>query len=90
MARFEAVSIVPNTCHHPQRDIDTVVHGDDFVGVAEDGQLEHLEHFLENSVEIKRVGRIGLGRSSIGRVLKRVVNAQLAQSRHPGRLRCVG
>ena len=36
-ARFETVSIVPNTCHHPQRDIDTVVHGDDFVAIAEDG-----------------------------------------------------
>ena len=32
------VSIVPNTYHHPQRDIDTVMHGDDFVAVAEDGQ----------------------------------------------------
>ena len=39
-ARFETVSIVPNTYHHPQRDIDTVVHGDGFVAVAEDGQLE--------------------------------------------------
>ena len=26
-AQFEAVAIVPNTYHHPQRDIDTVVHG---------------------------------------------------------------
>ena len=36
-ARLETVSFVPNTYHHPQRDIDTVVHGDDFVAVAEDG-----------------------------------------------------
>ena len=34
-AQFEAVTIVPNTYNHPQRDIDTVVHVDDFV-VAED------------------------------------------------------
>ena len=72
-ARFETVSIVPNTYHHPQRDIDTVVHGDDFVNVAEDGQSDHFEQ-LENSMEIKRVGRIGPDRSGTGRVLKCVVN----------------
>ena len=32
-ARFETISIVPNMYHHPQRDIDTVVHGEDFVAV---------------------------------------------------------
>ena len=69
-AQFETVSIVPKTYHHPQRDIDTVVHGDDFVAVAED----HFEQVLENSLEIKRVGRIGPGRSSTGKVLKRVVH----------------
>ena len=73
-AQFETVSIVPNTYHHPQRDIDTVVHGDDFVAVAEDGQLDHFEQVLENSMEIKRGGRIGRGRSSTGKVLKRVVH----------------
>ena len=73
-AQFEAVTIVPNTYHHPQRDIDTVVHGDDFVAVAEDDHLNFLERVLENSMEIKRVGRIGPGRSSTGKVLKRVVS----------------
>ena len=72
-ARFETVSIVPNTCHHPQRDIDTVVHREDFVAVSEDGQSDHFEQFLENSMEIKRV-RIGPGRSSIGKGLMRVVH----------------
>ena len=52
-AHFEAVSVVPNTYHLLQRDIDTVVHGDDFVAVAEDGQLDHFEQVLENSMEIK-------------------------------------
>ena len=73
-AQFEAVTIVPNTYHHPQRDINTVVHGDDFVAVTEDDQLNFLERVLENSMEIKRVGRIGPGRSSAGKVLKRVVS----------------
>ena len=73
-AQFEAVTIVPNTYHQPQRDIDTVVHGDDFAAVAEDDQLNFLERELENSMEIKRVGRIGPGRSSDGKVLKRVVS----------------
>ena len=58
-AQFEAVAIV--TCHHPQRDIDTVVHGDDFVAVAEDDHLNFLERVLENSMEIKQVRRIGPG-----------------------------
>ena len=73
-AQFETVSIVPNTHLLPQRDIDTVVHGDDFVAVAEDGQLDHFEQVLENSMEIKRVRRIGPRRSSTGKVLKRVVH----------------
>ena len=70
-AQFETVSIVRNTCHHPQRDIDTVVHGYDFVAVAEDGQLDHFEQVLDNSMEIKGVRIIGPGRSSTGKVLKR-------------------
>ena len=69
-AHFEAVSIVQNTYHHPQRDVDPVVHGDDDVAVAEDGQLDHFE----NSMEIKRVRRNGPRRSSTGKVLERVVN----------------
>ena len=73
-AGFETVTIVPNTDHHPQRDTDTVVHGDNFVAVAEDDQLDFFERVLENSMEIKRVGRIGPGRSSAGKVLKRVVS----------------
>ena len=36
-ARFEAVAIVPNLFHHPQKNNDTVVHGDDFVAVTEKG-----------------------------------------------------
>ena len=73
-AQFETVSIVPNTSHHPQREIDTVMHGDDFVAAAEDGQLDHFEQVLENPMEIKGVGRIGPGRSSTGKVLKRVAH----------------
>ena len=73
-AQFGTVSIVPNTYHHPQRDIDTVVHGDDFVAVAEDGQLDHFEQVVENSMETKRVWRVGPGRSSTEKVLKRVVH----------------
>ena len=73
-AQFGTITIVPNTYHHPQRDIDTVVHGDDFVAVAEDEHLDYFERVLENSMEIKRVGRTGPGRSSAGKVLKRVVS----------------
>ena len=69
-AQFEAVTIVPNTYYHPQRDIDTVVHGDDFVAVAEDDHLNFLERVLENSMDIKRVGKIGPD----ARVLERCSN----------------
>ena len=72
--QFETVSVVPNTYHHPQRYIDTVVHGDSFVAVAEEGKLDPFEQVLENFMETKRVGRIGPGRSSTGKVLKRVVH----------------
>ena len=58
-AQFETVSIVPNTYHHAQRDIDTVVHGDDFVAVAEDGQLDHLKQVLENGDQASREGGDG-------------------------------
>ena len=67
------VTIVP-TRTITLRDIDTVVHGDDYVAVAEDGHLNFLERVLENSMEIKRVGRIGPWRSSAGEVFKRVVS----------------
>ena len=50
------------------------MHRDDFVAVAEDGQLDHFEQVLENSMKIKRVGRIGPGRSSTGKVPKRIVH----------------
>ena len=73
-AHFETVTIVPNTYHHPQRDTDTVVHGDDFVAVAEGGQLALFKQVLKNPMGIKRVGRIGPGRSSTGKVLKHVVH----------------
>ena len=63
---FETVTIVPITYHHPRRENDTVVHGDDFVAVAGNGQLDHFEQVLENYLEIKRVGRMGPGRSSTG------------------------
>ena len=61
-ARIEKFSIVPNTCH--------VVHGDDSVAVAN----TDFEQVLENSMEIKRVGGIGPGRSSTNNVLKLFVN----------------
>ena len=50
------------------------MHGDDFVAVAEDGQLDYFERVLENSMEIKRVGRIGPRHSSAGKGLRRVVS----------------
>ena len=36
--------------------------------------MDYFEQVLENSLEIKRVGQIGPGSSSSGKVLKRIVN----------------
>ena len=72
VAHFETVTIVPNTYHHPQRDIDTVVHGDDFVAVAENGQLGHFEQVLEFTGN--QASREDRAQSLTGKARKRVVN----------------
>ena len=70
-AQIETVSIVLITYHHPQRDIDTVVHGDDFVAVAEDGQLDHFEQVLSRipwrSSKCSSVSSTGAATDSTGR-----------------------
>ena len=71
-ARLETVSIVRTRIIIHRETLTPSVHGDDFVAVVEDGQLDHFEQVLESSMEIERVGRIGPGRKSTGKVLKRV------------------
>ncbi len=41
-AGFQVLQCIPNAYHHPQRDIDVVVHGDDFMVDAEDHQLDYI------------------------------------------------
>ncbi len=42
-AGFQALGIIPNAFYLPQRDIDLVVHGDDFSADAEEHQLDYVE-----------------------------------------------
>ena len=68
-----ALKCIPNVYHHPQRDIDLVAHGDDFMADAEDHQLDLLEKILDDAIELKKVGRIGPGQQSSGHMLKREI-----------------
>jgi len=70
---FIALKCIPNVYHHPQRDIDLVAHGDDFMADAEDHQLDLLEKILDDAIELKKVGRIGPGQQSSGHMLKREI-----------------
>jgi len=72
-AGYLRLQVIPNAYNHPQRDVDVVVHGDDFMADGEDHQLDVLEQTLENAIELKRVGRVGPGRQAIGHMLKRTI-----------------
>ena len=47
------------------------IHGDDFAGEGEGHQLDSLDDILKNSIELKRIGRMGAGVGHAGHVLKR-------------------
>ena len=66
-----------NPClfHHPQKEILTVVHGDDFTSLGTDSALDWLKAVLEEEYELKHGGRISpdAGDQHEARVLNRVV-----------------
>ena len=49
----------PCLFHHPDRDIDTVVHGDDFTSLGEEKQLKLFTDKLKEIVMIKDRGTLG-------------------------------
>ena len=49
----------PCLFHHPQRDIDTVVHGDDFTNLGEENELKWLTDKLKEHFSIKDRGTLG-------------------------------
>ena len=61
-AGLSPLALVPNAYYHAQRDIECVVHGDNFMAGGEDRQLDFLEKTLADNLELQRVGRVGPGR----------------------------
>ena len=58
---FLPTSGCPQLYHHPQRCIWSVVHGDDFLSVAEKDQTRWLETFLRKGFKVKDFEAIGPG-----------------------------
>ena len=82
---LEGLGFVPgisNPCafHHPVRDIQIVVHGDSFIALATDPDLDRYESEVKKYFEIKIRGRLGEGCTGNReiRILNRIVsvNAQ--------------
>ena len=64
----------PSVFHHPERQIMTLVHGDDYVSAGEQGDLDWLELELQKAYEIQ-TQKIGPGKDQDreGKVLNRIV-----------------
>ena len=58
---FLPTSGCPQLYHHPQRGIWSVVHGDDFLSVAEKDQTRWLETFLRKAFKVKDFEAVGPG-----------------------------
>ena len=70
------ISGAANPCmfHHPQHDIQVVVHGDDFTALGTDEALDWYTEQLTAAFEIKVRGRLGVGcEQSEIKILNRVV-----------------
>ena len=75
-AGFRVGRYSPCTFWHPQRMIKTFVHGDDFVSVGTEAQLNWMEGYLKKKFEVK-INRIGHGANvkREGRILNRIIRA---------------
>ena len=51
----------PCVFHHADRDISTVVHGDDFTSLGSDEALTWMETEMSKNFELKLRGRLGRG-----------------------------
>ena len=65
----------PTCFYHPQRHIAVVVHGDDFVALANDDQLSWYEENLRKAFELGECSRLGLGPQHVReiRILNRIL-----------------
>ena len=59
--------------HHPDRDISTVMHGDDFTSLGTDADLTWMESQMSKSFELKLRGRLGRDLPGELRILNRIV-----------------
>ena len=73
---FKRLVSSPVAFYHPERDLVVVVHGDDFVFVGVDEQLDWVLGVLEKEYELKNRGRLGSGECDakeidmLGRVIR--------------------
>ena len=73
MVGFVFLVVIPNAFYNFDYDITVGIHGDDFTAEGEAHSLDWLYQVLANTVELKRVGRIGPGFQQSGKILKRLV-----------------
>ena len=70
----------PQLYFHPRREIWSVVHGDDFLSVAENGPTQCLEQFLRSKFKVKDFEAIGPGAGQELSFLNRTVRFWAAVS----------
>jgi hypothetical protein len=76
---WERIAVCAGGYYHPKLDMTSVVHGDDFATEGEPAALDVLDEMLEESVMIKKLGRIGPGGDASGRYLKRTIEWRAGQ-----------
>ena len=72
---FTRSKAYPSLYHHPEKNIYTIVHGDDYVSTGEKGDLQWLKKKLEATFEIK-TDLIGLDDNELkteGKILNRLI-----------------
>ena len=70
---FKSGVASPCVFHHYERDISTVVHGDDFTSLGTDENLTWMESEMSKNFELKLRGRLGRDLPGELRILNRIV-----------------
>ena len=72
---FKRGQAFPSLYHHKERNIYTLVHGDDYVSVGDKGELRWLKQQLESTFEIKTdlLGRDDQELKTSGKILNRLI-----------------
>ena len=67
-AGFKRLTASPVAFHHDERDLMGVVHGDDFMFVGVDEELDYVLGVLRKEYELKDRGRLGSGENDLKEV----------------------